>query len=458
MEKTKKLYSVVLAIIIMFSILPVCNFNISAAGGVQKKINELHNMYPDGYRFQKNYGGGSLCYAFANYVWDYIFGKSIYTDKHFEDVNINNINSTAKIGDYIEFRHRNHACIYLGTCDNGFYAFTSNYEYIGENDVKYNRKYTESGTYRVFHASNYDEIDGSTSTTPEIIDDYYKLTAPDGYQSLRSSASSSAGELARIPTGTVVNVTNYNSDKSWGYLIYNGQSGWIRLYYVQKVSKPVIEVIDDYYELTAPDGYQSLRSSASSSSSELARIPTGTVVNVTNYNSDKSWGYLTYNGQSGWIRLYYVNKTTKPHTHSYGAWSTVTAATCTLAGSRKRVCSCGDAQTETIPETGHMPGDWIIDREAQIGVAGSKHKECTVCHTVLETETIPALEKPVTSGDINGDDKVNNKDLTRLFQYLSNWSVTVNEAALDVNGDGKVNNKDLTRLFQYLSNWDVSIF
>lgn len=60
-------------------------------------------------------------------------------------------------------------------------------------------------------------------------------------------------------------------------------------------------------------------------------------------------------------------------------------------------------------------------------------------------------------GDINGDGVVNNKDVTRLFQYLSDWDVSVNEAALDVNGDGTVNNKDLTRLFQYLSDWDVSI-
>ena len=61
-------------------------------------------------------------------------------------------------------------------------------------------------------------------------------------------------------------------------------------------------------------------------------------------------------------------------------------------------------------------------------------------------------------GDINDDGKVNNKDLTRLFQYLSDWDVAVNESALDVNGDGKTNNKDLTRLFQFLSDWDVEIF
>ena len=60
-------------------------------------------------------------------------------------------------------------------------------------------------------------------------------------------------------------------------------------------------------------------------------------------------------------------------------------------------------------------------------------------------------------GDINGDGEVDNKDLTRLFRYLSDYDVEVVEAALDVNGDGEVNNKDLTRLFQYLSDWNVTI-
>ncbi len=60
-------------------------------------------------------------------------------------------------------------------------------------------------------------------------------------------------------------------------------------------------------------------------------------------------------------------------------------------------------------------------------------------------------------GDINGDGEVNNKDLTVLFRYLSDWDIEVNEKALDVNGDGDVNNKDLTILFRYLSDWDVEI-
>ena len=64
----------------------------------------------------------------------------------------------------------------------------------------------------------------------------------------------------------------------------------------------------------------------------------------------------------------------------------------------------------------------------------------------------------LVAGDINNDGELDNKDLMRLFRYLSNWDVQVNEAALDVNGDGSVNNKDFVRLFQYLSDWDVKIF
>lgn len=61
-------------------------------------------------------------------------------------------------------------------------------------------------------------------------------------------------------------------------------------------------------------------------------------------------------------------------------------------------------------------------------------------------------------GDINGDEKVNSKDVSRLMQYHAHWDVDVNEPALDVNGDGKLNSKDVTRLMQYLAHWDVKLY
>ncbi len=80
------------------------------------------------------------------------------------------------------------------------------------------------------------------------------------------------------------------------------------------------------------------------------------------------------------------------------------AATCTESGNVEywtcencgKIFSdeeCTSEITETaVPATGHTAGEWIVDREAQVGVKGSKHKECTVCGETLETEEIPALE------------------------------------------------------------------
>ena len=61
------------------------------------------------------------------------------------------------------------------------------------------------------------------------------------------------------------------------------------------------------------------------------------------------------------------------------------------------------------------------------------------------------------SGDVNGDGKINNKDLGLLQQHLNGWTVTVVKKAADANGDGKVNNKDLGLLQQYLNGWNVEL-
>ena len=56
------------------------------------------------------------------------------------------------------------------------------------------------------------------------------------------------------------------------------------------------------YTITASD-WLALRSGDSTNYTLLAKIPKGTVVSVTKYNSNKSWGYTTYDGKSGWICL-----------------------------------------------------------------------------------------------------------------------------------------------------------
>ena len=138
------------------------------------------------------------------------------------------------------------------------------------------------------------------------------------------------------------------------------------------------------------------------------------------------------------------------HTHSYTA--TATDPTCTEQGYTTYTCSeCGDSYVDAyVDPLGHTPGEAVQENEGDHG-SHDLVTYCAACGEELGREHVDGY----LPGDINGDGSVNNKDVTRLFQYLSGWDIEVVEATLDVNADGSVNNKDVTRLFQYLSDWDV---
>lgn len=53
-------------------------------------------------------------------------------------------------------------------------------------------------------------------------------------------------------------------------------------------------------------------------------------------------------------------------------------------------------------------------------------------------------------GDVNGDGRVNNRDLGYLQQYLNDWDVRI-EGDADVNSDSKVNNRDMGELQQIVN-------
>ena len=62
----------------------------------------------------------------------------------------------------------------------------------------------------------------------------------------------------------------------------------------------------------------------------------------------------------------------------------------------------------------------------------------------------------VNYGDVNGDGKIDGKDLIRLRKHLVGSEVEIGAGA-DVNGDGTVNGKDLIRLRKYLLTEDPSL-
>ena len=78
---------------------------------------------------------------------------------------------------------------------------------------------------------------------------------------------------------------------------------------------------------------------------------------------------------------------------------------CTVAG-------CGVIIEST--KSAHTASDWIIDTPATATTAGTKHKECTVCHRVLETQTIPSTgtELKIIAGDNQIYNKASGSDVT----------------------------------------------
>lgn len=57
----------------------------------------------------------------------------------------------------------------------------------------------------------------------------------------------------------------------------------------------------------------------------------------------------------------------------------------------------------------------------------------------------------VLPGDVDGNGKVNNRDLGNLQKYLNGTDVTMDEVAADLDDNGKINNRDLGLLQKLLN-------
>ena len=96
--------------------------------------------------------------------------------------------------------------------------------------------------------------------------------------------------------------------------------------------------------------------------------------------------------------------------------------------------------TETTDMTLYMSSD----------VAGFELVSIPMSYAVNATEVVP--EPAYKSGDANGDEEVDVKDVIAIRRHITGgYSVTINEAASNVNGDDKIDVKDAIVIRRYIA-------
>ena len=81
-----------------------------------------------------------------------------------------------------------------------------------------------------------------------------------------------------------------------------------------------------------------------------------------------------------------AGETTGEHVHAFGEWQITVAPTCTSAGAKERVCSCGEKETETVAAAGHTE---VVDPAVAASCTEpgkTEGKHCSVCGTVITAQ------------------------------------------------------------------------
>ena len=96
---------------------------------------------------------------------------------------------------------------------------------------------------------------------------------------------------------------------------------------------------------------------------------------------------------------------TTQHVHTEEVLVEVTPS-CTETGLTEgkhcSVCNQVLVAQKVVPAKGHTAGEWVVDREPEVGIEGSKHTTCTVCGAVYE-EPIEMLYSQGLAYIANGD-------------------------------------------------------
>ena len=131
---------------------------------------------------------------------------------------------------------------------------------------------------------------------------------------LRANASTTSNILAKLANGTEVNVQSISN--GWAKIVVNGKTGYVSTAYLtttkpsntsaSNTPAPTLTTKKKFVKVKA-GSYLNMRSSASTSSSVVAKLSSGTEVNV--YSEKNGWAEVEANGIRGFVSTGYLANT-----------------------------------------------------------------------------------------------------------------------------------------------------
>ncbi|MEE1314940.1 MAG: SH3 domain-containing protein, partial [Faecalimonas sp.] len=261
---SKQVVTILLSIMLLFSVIPLGTLTASAAGGVKSKLDSVISSYPAESRWTGSFDGGTQCYGFAKLVIYNVFGKSnasgytyrtwtyagastsgmnvIGSITSYSESSVKNLLSKARPGDVLQFNtSKQHSMIVYSVNSNSVTIYDCNWD----NNCGIRLKECSFGTWSgrnsskltLLRSDNYDSVDGSSSCNCSTsYAGTYICTTSSLNLTIRSGHGSSYSSVGSIPSGAAVTVTKASgrSSSDWAHVTYNGVSGYASMQYLSK--------------------------------------------------------------------------------------------------------------------------------------------------------------------------------------------------------------------------------
>ena len=134
----------------------------------------------------------------------------------------------------------------------------------------------------------------------------YKINTQTDPLGIRKTPEDNAERLSDIPKGEEIEILTVY--ESWGYVEYNGNSGWIPMKYVKEISLSTDSPkhASGFYKIATKDDPLGIRSTPHTDAQRGGEVPKNAEVKILATCGD--WGLVNYQGEWGWLSFQYLEK------------------------------------------------------------------------------------------------------------------------------------------------------